>query len=60
MNSPFSYESFPNINEFFGRTKELEKLSIIVKYSNNLQIHSKRRMGKSSLIKTFFKQNSDN
>ena len=59
MNSPFPYERLPNADEFFGRTKELEKLSTITKYSNNLLIHSKRRMGKSSLIKTFFEQNKD-
>ena len=59
MNSPFPYERLPNTNEFFGRTKELEKLSTIAKYSNNLLIHSKRRMGKSSLIKTFFEQNKE-
>ena len=59
MNSPFPYERLPLKEEFFGRTQELEKLSTIVKYSNNMLIHSKRRMGKSSLIKTFFEQNKD-
>ena len=59
MNSPFPYERLPLKEEFFGRTQELEKLSSIVKYSNNMLIHSKRRMGKSSLIKTFFEQNKN-
>ena len=59
MNSPFPYERIANVDEFFGRTKELEKLSTIAEYSNNLLIHSKRRMGKSSLIKTFFEQNKE-
>ena len=38
MNSPFPYERLPLKEEFFGRTQELEKLSTIVKYSNNEQI----------------------
>lgn len=59
MNSPFPYERIANPNEFFGREEEFEKLSNIVKYSNNMLIHSKRRMGKSSLIKTFFEQNKE-
>ena len=59
MNSPFPYERIPSKNEFFGREEEFEKLSDIVKYSNNMLIHSKRRMGKSSLIKAFFEQNKE-
>ncbi len=58
MNSPFPCDRLPTKNEFFGRADEFEKLSTIAKYSNNLLIHSKRRMGKSSLIKSFFEQNS--
>lgn len=58
MNSPFPYDRLPTSSEFFGRTEELEKLLITAKHSNNLLIHSKRRMGKSSLIKSFFEQNS--
>lgn len=58
MHSPFPYDRLPNTLEFFGRVKEFEDISTIVKYSNNLLIHSKRRMGKSSLIKTFFAKNS--
>lgn len=59
MSSPFPYDRLPSSNEFFGRVTEFEKLSTTAKYSNNLLIHSKRRMGKSSLIKIFFEQNSD-
>ncbi|QOG12608.1 AAA family ATPase [Arcobacter sp. FWKO B] len=58
MSSPFPYDRLPTQDEFFGRVAEFEKLSQTVKYSNNLLIYSKRRMGKSSLIKTFFEQNS--
>jgi len=60
MTSPFPYDRLPSSSEFFGRVTELEKLATIAQYSNNLLIHSKRRMGKSSLIKTFFEKNSDN
>jgi hypothetical protein len=59
MHSPFPYDRLPDSSEFFGRDAELEKLASIAQYSNNLLIHSKRRMGKSSLIKSFFAQNSE-
>jgi len=59
MNSPFPYDRLPTVSEFFGRTVELQKLATMAENSNNLLIHSKRRMGKSSLIKTFFEKNSD-
>lgn len=59
MNSPFPYDRLPAPEQFFGRTAELEKLIETVKYSNNLLIYSKRRMGKSSLIKNFLAQNSE-
>ncbi len=59
MNSPFPYDRLSSPKEFFGRDIELKKLTQIVKYSNNLLIHSKRRMGKSSLIKNFFATNDE-
>ncbi len=59
MTSPFPYDSITTLKQFFGRDKEIEKISQIVKYSNNMLIHSKRRMGKSSLIEHFFKLNQD-
>ncbi|MDD3467680.1 MAG: ATP-binding protein [Campylobacterales bacterium] len=59
MNSPFPYDRLPASEQFFGRTVELQKLTEIVKYSNNLLVYSKRRMGKSSLIKNFLAQNSE-
>lgn len=59
MNSPFPYDKLPTKDEFFGRKIELEKLNEIVKYSNNALIFSKRRMGKSSLIKALF-ENCEN
>jgi len=59
MNSPFPYDKISTSEEFFGREKELQKIEQIVKYSNNMLIHSKRRMGKSSLIKEFIAKNDD-
>lgn len=59
MNSPFPYDRLPASGQFFGRTAELGKLVETVKYSNNILIYSKRRMGKSSLIKNFLAQNSE-
>lgn len=60
MSSPFPYDNISTSEQFFGRNEELEKISKIVQYSNNLLIHSKRRMGKSSLIKHFFATSNDN
>lgn len=59
MHSPFPYDRLSTLEEFFGREEELEKLTNTVKYSNNLLIHSKRRMGKSSLINYFFEQHKE-
>ena len=60
MFSPFPYDNITSNKQFFGRDKEIDKISQIVKYSNNLLIHSKRRMGKTSLINQFFDKYKDN
>lgn len=54
MNDPFPYDKLSLGESFVGREEELSKLKNICEYSNNLLIYSKRRMGKSSLIKHFF------
>ena len=54
MFSPFPYDRISTQKTFFGRDEEMEVLTKTVKYSNNLLIYSKRRMGKSSLIDHFF------
>lgn len=59
MYSPFPYDRLPSKEEFFGRSEELETLSQLVNYSNNALIFSKRRMGKSSLIKALFDKYED-
>lgn len=59
MFSPFPYDKISDSKCFFGRAKELVELEKIVKYSNNVLIHSKRRMGKSSLISHFIENHSE-
>lgn len=56
MNSPFPYETFALSKQFYGRDEEISKLKDIVSTSNNALLYSKRRMGKSSLVKELFKQ----
>lgn len=53
MNSPFPYDSLSTNNQFFGRENEIRTLTQTVDYGNNLLIHSKRRIGKTSLINHF-------
>jgi len=53
VESPFKYDSIADKKHFFGRDEELKYLEKVVKYSNNLLIFSKRRMGKTALIKNF-------
>lgn len=60
MVSPFPYDKISSGESFFGRDEEMAVLSQSVQYSNNLLIYSKRRMGKSSLINTFFQKNKSN
>ena len=53
MDSPFLYDNIAVKEHFFGREEEIERLDKIVKYSNNLLIFSKRRMGKTTLVEHF-------
>ena len=57
MISPFSYDYISKSENFINRDDEFKVLQKHVKYSTNLLIHSKRRMGKTTLIKNFFEQN---
>lgn len=59
MFSPFPYDKISDTKCFFGREKELKELEKVVKYSNNILIHSKRRMGKSSLINNFIENHKN-
>ena len=56
MKSPFPYETIAQSSTFYGRDKELESLGKYIKTSNNVLIHSKRRMGKSTLIQELFRR----
>ena len=57
--NPFHYEGFAIQEQFYGRESELEKIQKLVNHSNNLLLYSKRRMGKSSLIKELMHRNGD-
>lgn len=57
MYSPFPYENFAENNTFYGREKEIKYINDFIKTSNNLLIFSKRRLGKSSLIKETLRRN---
>jgi len=59
MSSPFSYDYISKKENFFGRDDEFKLIYSYVKYSTNLLIHSKRRMGKTTLIKNFFEKYQD-
>ncbi len=56
---PFSYEHFASDDKFFGRDEEITQINSIISTSNNLLLFSKRRMGKSSLIKKIFEVQKD-
>jgi uncharacterized protein len=59
MINPFHYEGFALQEQFYGREPELAKIQKLVESSNNLLLYSKRRMGKSSLIKELMHRNTD-
>jgi len=58
MKSPFPYEIIADSKTFYGRVDEIDNISKFIKTSNNILIHSKRRMGKSTLIQELFRRNS--
>ncbi len=60
MTNPFHYEGFALEEQFYGREAELLKLQKLVNNSSNLLLYSKRRMGKSSLIKELMHRNDEN
>ena len=59
MKSPFPYEIIADSKTFYGRVEEIEKINNFIKTSNNILIHSKRRMGKSTLIQEVLRRNSN-
>jgi AAA+ ATPase superfamily predicted ATPase len=59
MINPFHYEGFALDEQFYGREVELAKIQKLIDNSNNLLLYSKRRMGKSSLIKELMHRNAN-
>ncbi|GGD41758.1 ATPase [Malaciobacter pacificus] len=56
MQTPFPFETIAPKEFFYGRQKELEELKSHVKTCSNVLLFSKRRMGKSTLIKNLFEE----
>ena len=59
MLSPFPYDKLSLGATFIGRQSEIDKVNQVVDSGNNLLLFSKRRLGKSSLIKKVFEQRTD-
>ncbi len=59
MITPFPFETIAPKEYFYGRKDELEVLKSHIKNSTNVLLFSKRRMGKSTLIKNLFKEIED-
>jgi AAA+ ATPase superfamily predicted ATPase len=59
MNSPFPYETYAENESFYGREVEKEKILSFANTSTNLVIYSKRRLGKSSLVREVFRENKE-
>ena len=54
MQTPFPFETIAPKEFFYGREKELNELKAHISNSTNVLLFSKRRMGKSTLIKNLF------
>lgn len=54
MKTPFPFEYIADSSSFYGRKKEVETLVSHIENSTNVLLFSKRRMGKSTLIKNVF------
>jgi succinate dehydrogenase flavin-adding protein (antitoxin of CptAB toxin-antitoxin module) len=59
MNNPFPYETIAPKEFFYGRENEINLIKEHIKNSTNLLLFSKRRMGKSTLVKNCFEVLSD-
>lgn len=56
MQTPFPFETIAPKEFFYGREKELYELKTHITNSTNVLLFSKRRMGKSTLIKNLFNE----
>lgn len=54
MQTPFPFETIAPKEFFYGRKEEIKELKEHVENSTNVLLFSKRRMGKSTLIKNLF------
>lgn len=54
MNTPFPYEYIAEDKSFYGRENEVLQIQKHIANSTNILLFSKRRMGKSTLIKNVF------
>lgn len=54
MSNPFIFENFVTGSSFCGRREEIKTLKQLTSDGNNVLLYSKRRFGKSSLIKELF------
>ncbi len=54
MNNPFIFENFATGSSFCGRKAEIKSMEQLCSDGNNILLYSKRRFGKSSLIKQLF------
>ena len=54
MTNPFVFEVYATGEHFCGRSRELAKIKQLVSDGNNVLLYSRRRYGKSSLIKELF------
>ena len=59
MRTPFPYETYAEDKTFYGRDEEIQKIKTFASNHSNLVLFSKRRMGKSSLIKEVFRKEKD-
>ncbi|MEA1892089.1 MAG: ATP-binding protein, partial [Campylobacterota bacterium] len=58
--NPFHYQSFCTGENFCQRDNEIKQIKQYIQNGKNVLLYSKRRYGKSSLIKELFENNIDN
>jgi AAA+ ATPase superfamily predicted ATPase len=59
MTTPFPFETIAPQEYFYGRDDEIKEFKSHIENSTNILLFSKRRMGKSTLIKNVLKQLED-
>lgn len=59
VNSPFPYEHLAGLDSFYGRKEEIAQIETILSSGNNLLLFSKRRMGKTTLVRRVLEKNRE-